>query len=62
MQMPTLKEYIMIDSVSMSVDAIRKTVENKWENELLIEKASLLQIPTIGFIIPLEAIYRKVVF
>lgn len=61
MQMPTLKEYIMIDSISMVIDAIRKTEDNKWENEMLIEKASLLHIHSIDFSISLNEIYRKVV-
>ncbi|MEP7319210.1 MAG: Uma2 family endonuclease [Panacibacter sp.] len=61
MQMPTLKEYIMIDSVSFAADILRKTEDNKWQNEILIEKESLLQINSIGFTIPLISVYRKVI-
>ena len=61
MQMPTLKEYIMIDSVNFAADILRKTEDNKWQNEILIEKESLLQINSIGFIIPLTSVYRKVI-
>lgn len=51
----------MIDSVSFAADILRKTEDNKWQNEILIEKESLLQINSIGFTIPLISVYRKVI-
>jgi len=61
MQMSTLKEYILIDSVSFAADILRRTEDNKWQNEILIEKESLLQINSIGFAVPLTSVYKKVI-
>jgi Uma2 family endonuclease len=60
MQMPSLKEYIMIDSTSISVDILRREDANKWENEILIDKNSSLFIRTINFSLPLVEIYKNV--
>jgi Uma2 family endonuclease len=60
MQMPSLKEYIMIDSTSISVDILRKEDGNKWENEVLIEKDSSLYIKTINLKLSLSEIYKNV--
>jgi len=60
MQMPSLKEYIMVDSTSVSVDILRRGNGNKWENEILINKDSSLYIQTIDLIIPIFEIYKNV--
>jgi hypothetical protein len=58
--MPSLKEYIMIDSTSLSVDILRKEDGTKWENEILIDKESSLHIQTINLDLPLSEIYKNV--
>jgi Uma2 family endonuclease len=61
MQMPSLKEYIMIDSTSVSVDLIRREPSSdKWENEVIIDKSSSLYIRTIELALPLTEVYKNV--
>jgi len=60
MQMPSLMEYIMIDSKSISCDIIRKTTDSKWENELIADPADILKIKTIDFQMMLSSVYEKV--
>lgn len=72
MLLPSLKEYIMVDSTSVMVNTIRKKPagplerdvceSGAWESDVLKDLSDLLTIPTIGLSIPLSEIYRKVDF
>lgn len=62
MLLPSLNEYIMVDSMSCMVNATRKTASGSWESELLEGMSGILTIQTIGLSVPLSEIYRKVDF
>ncbi|QEC51524.1 Uma2 family endonuclease [Anseongella ginsenosidimutans] len=67
MLLPSLKEYIMVDSTSVMVNTIRKKPADSlesgaWESDVLKDLSGQLTIPTIGLSIPLSEIYRKVDF
>lgn len=55
---PSLKEYILIDSESISVEAFIKNVSGQWKLEEYTSLESKLSILSIGVSIPLEEIYR----
>lgn len=59
MSLPSLKEYIMVDSVSVMVNIIRKTAAGTWKSDVLRDLSDTMTIQTIGFSIPLSEIYRK---
>src|SRR4051812_17914678 len=54
---PTLKEYILIDSEAISVETFRVNEKNHWELEEYQRPEQLLQIPTLQLSIPLLEIY-----
>jgi Uma2 family endonuclease len=56
-QIPSLKEYIMIDSVKRFIQIARKQDDNSWKFETLDESHASLFIQTINFELPLSEIY-----
>lgn len=56
-QIPSLKEYIMIDSLKRFIQIARKQNDNSWKFETLDETHTLLLIQTINFHFPLSEIY-----
>ena len=54
---PTLQEYILIDSRSICVDIFRKETGNIWAQESLKELSGKLHIKTINVSITLAEIY-----
>ncbi len=62
MQIPSLQEYIMIDSSSVSVETIRRKQDATWQNMLTLEISDTLLISSIGLQMPLADIYGKVKF
>jgi Uma2 family endonuclease len=63
MQLPSLQEYIMIDSTEIMVETIQRQQDGSWKTaSLLLEKmnpSALLSIGVIGFSLPLTAVYRN---
>lgn len=57
---PTLKEYILIDSESINIEAFRLNADAHWELEEYKRLAESLAIPSIGFSMPLAEIYDRV--
>jgi Uma2 family endonuclease len=57
--MPSVKEYIMIDSRKRFAQAVRKEQNGEWKSENMIEQTSILQIKTLGFHLSFEDIYRN---
>jgi len=55
---PTLKEYILVDSQFISVEAFRINVHGHWELEEYKKLNEELPIPSIGVLLPLEEIYE----
>jgi len=55
---PTLKEYILIDSESVNVEAFRINSSGRWELEEYKNHQEVLTISTIGATFPLTEIYE----
>lgn len=56
-QIPSLQEFIMIDSLKQCIQAVRKQANGEWQLEAITDPAASLFIKTIGFHLPLEEIY-----
>jgi Uma2 family endonuclease len=54
---PTLKEYILIDSESINIEAFRINKQGHWELEEYRSIEETLTVPTVNFSIPLKEIY-----
>lgn len=59
---PSLKEYILVDSESISVEAFRVNTSGHWELEEYKTPGETLRIPVIGFATPLSDIYTGISF
>ena len=59
---PTLKEYILIDSLSINIEVFRLNATNHWELEEYYKVAEELQIQTIQAALPLTEIYEGTAF
>lgn len=55
---PTLKEYVIIDSESVSIEAFRINQNGNWELEQYKSPDQLFTMPTLGFSIPVKEIYE----
>jgi Uma2 family endonuclease len=55
---PTVKEYIMIESEKRHIQAIRKQDDGDWRIEELSQQDAVLLIQTIGFRISMADIYQ----
>ena len=55
---PTLKEYIMVDSESIAIECFRLNENNHWELEEYKTLDDTLNIPTLALQIPLKDIYE----
>jgi len=56
---PSLKEYIMIDAAKRFAQAVRKEENGAWRFENINETTSILQIKTIDFRISFDDLYRN---
>ena len=56
-KIPSLKEYIMVDSQKKSISIARRLEDNMWECEDLKERTNNLHIKTIDLNLPLSEIY-----
>ena len=55
---PTLKEYILIDSESIAIEAFRINASGHWELEEYKSLNEMLPIPVVDITIPLHDIYE----
>lgn len=55
---PTLKEYIRVDSQFISVEAFRINAQGHWELEEYKKLNEVLQFPSVGVSLPLNEIYE----
>jgi Uma2 family endonuclease len=55
---PTLKEYILIDSESIMIEAFRLNEKENWELEVYNSIQKELQVPSLELEIPLPEIYE----
>jgi Uma2 family endonuclease len=56
---PTLKEFILVDTESVSIEVFRLNTTNHWELEEYKSLADALRIPAINISIPLLQIYSN---
>jgi Uma2 family endonuclease len=61
MQIPSLKEYILVDSAGYSVTTFRKTDDGTWDISTTTDVNASLTISTIQLQIPMKDIYNMVV-
>ena len=54
---PSLKEYLLVDSESILVEAFRINDNGNWELEEIKSPDGILRIPSVGIEIPLSDIY-----
>ncbi len=57
-----LKEYILIDSESISIEAFRLNEHNHWELEEYKKEDDILSVQTVQLSLPLREIYEAVKF
>jgi Uma2 family endonuclease len=55
---PSLKEYILIDSTTISVEAWHINSVNRWELREYKQLAEILDMPSLGITLPLTDIYE----
>lgn len=59
---PTLKEYILIDSESIAIEVFRLNEHDHWELEEYKKPGDILSIRTVQLSLPLGEIYERVKF
>jgi Uma2 family endonuclease len=55
---PSLKEYVLIDSESISVEIFRINPQGNWELEEHRSIGDTWSLPTVGFSLPLKEVYE----
>ncbi|MDF3078508.1 MAG: hypothetical protein K0S09_2397 [Sphingobacteriaceae bacterium] len=55
---PSLKEYILVDSTAISVEAWHINSANRWELREYKQLAEILDMPSLGITLPLTDIYE----
>ena len=61
MQIPSFREYILIDSTTQLVFVSRKQPDNSWKFEQIADTNTSVFIETIDFSFPLKDIYENTV-
>jgi len=62
-RIPTLEEYVLIDSEKVGIDCYRKTSGGKWELTAYPEDAGdILELASLNFQCPLALVYEEVEF
>jgi Uma2 family endonuclease len=56
---PSLNEYILVDSISVHIEAFRVNNTKHWELEEYKTLSAILEMPTLGIYIPLAEIYDR---
>ena len=62
MQIPSLKEYLLISSTSVFAQSARKQADNSWKFDELKSLSDKLAITSVDHEISLKEIYENVVF
>ena len=60
--LPSFREYLLIDSLALHVDAFYLHEDGRWTIQNLYQPDQTLHIHTLGLEIPLREIYRRVDF
>lgn len=61
-RLPSLKEYILVSSMEISVERFTKQETGVWNFREITNPDELVSIETIGFSIPIKEFYRNVIF
>lgn len=61
-QIPSLQEYILIDSNRQLIEIFRKQADASWHKESIIDPADFLNISTVNLRLPMKEVYRNVDF
>ncbi len=61
-EIPSLKEYIMVDSLRQFIQQVRKQPDGSWMFENISDPGASLFIRTINFYLPLSEIYKGIDF
>jgi len=61
-QIPSLKEYILIDSITHHAIVIHRQADDSWKFSNTTDINASISIQTIGLSVPMADIYAKVVF
>lgn len=62
MQIPSFKEYILINSTNVYIQAGRKQADGSWKFEDIRDLNAALSVASIGYQIPLTDVYANVKF
>ena len=55
---PTLKEYILVDTQAVQITVFRRNAQKTWESQIYTGPSALLQVQTLGLSVPLSEIYK----
>jgi Uma2 family endonuclease len=56
---PSVKEILVVDSVRIRAYLLRRDADGNWPERALVIEHGMLELPSIGFGVPLAAIYRR---
>ncbi len=59
MDIPTLKEYILVDSEAIGIEVFRLNAQNHWELQVYKDLTSFLEIRTLELSVSLKEIYKN---
>jgi Uma2 family endonuclease len=60
LQIPALKEYILVDASKQSIELITRQADDSWKFATITDATGVLEIKTIQYRLPLKDIYHKV--
>lgn len=61
-QIPSLKEYILVDSISYFVQCIYRQPDDSWKFDTTKDINSSIMIRSVGLVLPLKDIYDRILF
>lgn len=57
---PSVQEIVLIHSEMLFVEILRRLDATRWQSDLLVEAAEVLQLDSVGVAVPLSALYANV--
>ena len=55
---PTVKETLILHSVRIRAELLRRDDQNQWPERPLVNEDGALELASIGFSVPLRSVYR----
>ncbi len=62
LQMPSLREYVIVDQEAMNVEVHRRQINGGWITYIFNETSDVVELASVELSIPLPDIYRRVQF